>query len=160
MYKGITEWSVKWARHGWQVRGRETGHRDLWQELWDLRQAAALQVQLIWTPSHVNVKGNDEADALAEEGRGQHPHNKRRHQQEPAWVALGLSFMRLAVSLSSASSTGGHPSIPSGSSSPEDSWTSSGEGSSLGGEWSESGFSTDVSDRQRFRKRQMRVWAS
>ena len=56
---------------------------------------------VLWTPSHVNVKGNDEADALAEAGRAQHPRNKRRRQEEPAWAALGLSSMRSEVSSSS-----------------------------------------------------------
>ena len=105
VYKGITEWPIKWARHGWRVRGREIGHRDSWQDIWELPKAAGSQVQLIWTPSHPNVHGNNEADALAEEGREQHPHNKRRHQREPAWVALGLSPMRLAVPSSSEGST-------------------------------------------------------
>ena len=31
VYKGITEWSVKWHRHGWRVKNREVGHRDLWE---------------------------------------------------------------------------------------------------------------------------------
>ena len=24
--KGVTEWSIKWRRHGWRSRGREIGH--------------------------------------------------------------------------------------------------------------------------------------
>ena len=95
VYKGITEWSVKWALHGWWARGREIGRADLWRDIRELRRSAVSQVKLIWTPSHLNVRGNDEADVLAEEGREQHPNNKRRCQREPAWVALGLSPMRL-----------------------------------------------------------------
>ena len=26
---GITEWSAKWKRHGWRVKTKEIGHRDL-----------------------------------------------------------------------------------------------------------------------------------
>ena len=33
MYKGITEWSVKWHRHRWWVKNREVGHRDLWEQI-------------------------------------------------------------------------------------------------------------------------------
>ena len=29
VYKGMTEWSVKWHRHGWRVKNTEVGHRDL-----------------------------------------------------------------------------------------------------------------------------------
>ena len=47
VYKGIAQWSVKWARHGWRASGREIGHRDLWQGIWDLRQTAGSQVQLL-----------------------------------------------------------------------------------------------------------------
>ena len=31
VYKGITEWSPRWQRHGWRVKSREVGHRDLWE---------------------------------------------------------------------------------------------------------------------------------
>ena len=89
VYKGITELSIKWARHGGRARDREIGHTDLWRDIWELRKAAGSQVKLIWTPSRSNVRGYDEADALAEEGRERHPHNKRRRPQELAWVALG-----------------------------------------------------------------------
>ena len=115
VFKGITEWSVKWERHGWRSRGKGIGlgPRDLWQEIWQLRRAAGSHVVVLWTPSHLNVKGNDEADALAEAGRAQHPHNKRRRQEEPAWSALGLSPMcsefACFLGLQSRSSFGGYP---------------------------------------------------
>ena len=53
--KGITEWSTKWRRHGWRVKSKEIGHRDLWELIWDLHQQAGAQVQVLWTPSHLNV---------------------------------------------------------------------------------------------------------
>ena len=31
VFKGITEWSVKWHRHGWRVKSKDIGHRDLWE---------------------------------------------------------------------------------------------------------------------------------
>ena len=99
--RGVFKGLVKWERHGWRSRGKEIRHRDLWQEIWQLRQAAGSHMVVLWMPSHLNVKGNDEVDALAEAGCAQHPHNKRRRQEEPAWSALGLSPMRSEVSSSS-----------------------------------------------------------
>ena len=84
VFKGITEWTVKWKRHGWCSRGKEIGQRDLWQEIWRPRQAAGSQVVVLWMPPHLNAKGNDEADVLAEAGHTQLPHNKRRRQEEQA----------------------------------------------------------------------------
>ena len=40
VYKGITEWSVKWHRQGWRVKNREVGHRDLWEQIFLLRWEA------------------------------------------------------------------------------------------------------------------------
>ena len=55
-------------------------------------------LQLVWTPSHMQVVGNDRADALADEGRLQHPHNKKRRSKEPRppllWEEVGLLPMR------------------------------------------------------------------
>ena len=104
VYKGITEWSVKWHRHGWQVKNREVGHRDLWEQIFLLRREAGSLLQLVWTPSHMQVVGNDRADALAEEGRLQHPHNKKRRSEEPRppllWEEEGLLPMRSDASSS------------------------------------------------------------
>ena len=41
VFKGIAEWSVKWERNGWRLRGKEIGRRDLWQEISRLRQAGS-----------------------------------------------------------------------------------------------------------------------
>ena len=60
------------------------------------------QLKVIWTPSHLNVARNDEADVLVEGGREQHPNNKSRLSEEPAvvepaWEQLGLHPMRSDV---------------------------------------------------------------
>ena len=61
-------------------------------------------VQLVWTPSHMKVQGNDMVDLLAEEGTLQHPHNKKRRLAEPQpielWEDVGLCPMRSDVSSS------------------------------------------------------------
>ena len=96
VFKRITEWSQKWHRHGWRVNSREIGHRDLWESSSSLWQEAGALVWFVWTPLHMTVKGNVEADALAEFGRPQHPNNNKRRSEEPAamaqlWVDVGLS---------------------------------------------------------------------
>ena len=105
------------------------------------------------------MEGNDRADNLAEEGREQHPNNKRRREaQEEAprlWREMGLSPMRSDVSSS-------EPLGPSSILSPRSSvggglvttTNSSGNMSTLSGTSVDlssssgygSGFSTDVSE--------------
>ena len=66
-------------------------------------------MQFVWTPSHMKVKGNDMADSLAEEGRLQHPHNKKRSAQTQLvqmWEDVGLCPMRSDVSSSSGGGGG------------------------------------------------------
>ena len=133
-YKGITVWAEKWRRHGWRTSSGEVGHRDLWEHIFWLREGAGDLLQLRWVPSHLNVEGNEEADALACQGREQHPNNllplsKRRRVTE--WEDLGLQPMveldQSLVSLvcSDVDSGGGvlvtaHTSPYGGSSSEED----------------------------------------
>ena len=128
-----------------------------------MRQTAGSQLRFIWTPSHLQVKGNDEADARTEEGRERHSHNKRRWQQEPVWAALGLSPMRSEVSSSMTSSSEPQHSVQSDSTSQGDGFTlvsqDTPSGRTLSGLDSSSGssgFSTDVSERQRLRKKRRR----
>ena len=63
----------------------------------------------------MQVVGNDRADALAEEGRQQHPHNDKRRSEEPRlpllWEEVGLLPMRSDVS-SSAGGGGGSTEPP------------------------------------------------
>ena len=30
----------KWHQHGWRVKCKEVGHRDMWEHIWQLRQDA------------------------------------------------------------------------------------------------------------------------
>ena len=106
-------------RHGWRVKSREVGHRNLWEAIF----SAGALLKFVWKPSHMQMGGNDRADTLAQEGREQHPNNKRRREaQEEAprlWREVGLSLMRTNMSssepscpnsaLSSRSSVAGGP---------------------------------------------------
>ena len=167
--RGITEWSVKWHRHGWHVKSKQLGHRDKWETIFKLRREAGSLSQFVWTPSHMKVKGNNMADSLAKEGRLQHPHNKKRRSAEPQpgqlWEGVGLCPMRSDVSSSSGvgstepcvsvgeqSSVGGSQTSTDTSEVSTDSLTSDGASDSSAGS---SSFGTDASDRQRERKRAM-----
>ena len=113
VHKGVTEWSVKWHWHGWRVKSKEVGHRDLWETIIQLRREAGSLVQFVWTPSDMKIKGNDMADSLAEEGRLQRRNNKkRRSAAEPhpvqLWEDVGLCPMQSDVSSSSGGGGGIH----------------------------------------------------
>ena len=69
VFNGITEWSIMWHRHGWRVKSKEIGQRELWEAVFSLRREARPLLQFVWTPLHMKVRGYDEADALAESGR-------------------------------------------------------------------------------------------
>ena len=96
VFRGITKWSAKWRHHDWRTASGEVGHRDLWEQILREWERAGEQVQLRWNPSPSGVSGNHGADALAEQGRGQHPNNFRaipkRHRQQQ-WENLGLEEM-------------------------------------------------------------------
>ena len=32
VFNGITEWCIKWHRHGWRVKSKKICHRELWEE--------------------------------------------------------------------------------------------------------------------------------
>ena len=121
-------------------------------------------MQFVWTPSHMKVRGNDEANALAKAGRQQHPNNKKRRSAEPPplvwlWEEVGICPMCLDVS----SSGGGGFEIVRGAEVEcggitDTSETSSTATGSPGSEWATDAstrgleFSTDASDGQRERK--------
>ena len=116
VYKGITEWSERWRCHGWREKTKAIGHRDLWELIWDLQQLVGWQVKVVWTPSYLNVRGNDKADELAKQGWFQHPHNNKRRSEEPEggcmWAHLSLGPMRSDVSSSRGRSGSDEPSQP------------------------------------------------
>ena len=93
VYKAITIWSDKWRQHGWKTSSGAVRHRDLWERTLWLRKEAGDLLQVRWVPSHLNVKGNEDADELAGQRRGRHPNNllpisKRRRVVERDVVGL------------------------------------------------------------------------
>ena len=51
------------------------GHADLWKEILELIILHEDTLSFQWVPLHLDIHGNEEADALAEKGRLQHPYN-------------------------------------------------------------------------------------
>ena len=108
---------------------------------------------MLRTPSHLKVTGNDQADALAEEDRAQHPYNKCRRQEEQVWAALGLSPIssEVSTSLGAESMSDARSSVRSASSSESEGFTSSSTETSSGGSFGGSEYNTDMSGWQRMR---------
>ena len=75
VYKGVMEWSVKWRRHWWRRSTGEVGHNGLWEAILRFCETGAGDAQMQWVPLHLNVYGNEEADALPSLGRGLRPNN-------------------------------------------------------------------------------------
>ena len=170
VYKGITEWSPKWHRHSRRVKSRDVGHQDLWEAIFQVRHEAGSLLKFIWTPSHMWVGGNDKAGALAQFGREMQPNDKKRKGDADRvphlWRDAGFSPM--CTDVSSSESSGDNSSVVSsraragGELHPHTDLlgtsSSSGGSSEEGSSDSEgSGFSADVSERQRERKRQRRA---
>ena len=64
---GITEWLPSWIRRGWRTAGRKpVKNRDLWERLSAL--AATHDVDWHWVKGHSGHPGNEQADALANQG--------------------------------------------------------------------------------------------
>lgn len=65
--KGITEWMPNWKKRGWKTASKQpVKNVDLWQRL-----DAAIAVHTIewqWVKGHSGNRGNDRADALANQG--------------------------------------------------------------------------------------------
>ena len=118
----------------------------------------------------MRVGGNNKADELAESCREMHPNNKKRRGDSEhvprLWQDAGLSPMRTDVSssegsgdntsgLSSQASVGGDLTSVAGSSA--DATSCEGLCEALGSSDGDTGFSTDVSERQRERKKRFRA---
>ena len=64
---GINEWLPRWKERGWKTAAKKpVKNQDLWQTL---DEAISLhQVEWNWVRGHSGVPGNEEADALANQG--------------------------------------------------------------------------------------------
>ena len=58
-----------WKRGGGKTRqGHPIQNADLWWKVYDSRQGRRAEAECVKVPSHVDLKGNEEASALADEG--------------------------------------------------------------------------------------------
>lgn len=65
---GITDWVYGWSIGGWKSwEGGEVKNKDLWQQLMGLNRI--VNPSWVWVPGHANVKYNEMADYLANQGR-------------------------------------------------------------------------------------------
>ena len=70
---GMLGRAQKWRQHGRVSKKGPIQHRDLWEALLGLTEAAGTQVKWLHTPSHIDIPGNTRADHLADVGRRQSP---------------------------------------------------------------------------------------
>ena len=101
VFKGITEWSIKWHCHGWTPPPAAT------KKMLPTSLRCLFPLILLSCCSSfggrrtMKVWRNNEADAWAESGRQKHPNNKRR-SEEPVhvaqlWEEVGLCPMHSDV---------------------------------------------------------------
>ena len=64
---GINDWLPRWKVRGWKTAAKKpVKNQDLWQAL---DEAIALhEIEWKWVRGHSGVPGNEEADALANQG--------------------------------------------------------------------------------------------
>ena len=64
---GINDWLTRWKVRGWKTAAKKpVKNQDLWQAL---DQAISLhEIEWKWVRGHSGVPGNEEADALANQG--------------------------------------------------------------------------------------------
>jgi ribonuclease HI len=65
--KGITSWIKKWELNGWKTsKCRDVENKDLWQSLQELIKNR--DIEFVYVKAHSGIKGNEEADLLANNG--------------------------------------------------------------------------------------------
>ena len=77
---GVLGWAQRWRRHGWQNKSGAVAHVDLWTQILHLVEKLEEAIKWLHSPSHVGIKGNGQADHLANVGRRRSPHQKTRNQ--------------------------------------------------------------------------------
>ena len=69
-------------------------HWDLWERLWCSWQLFGDSVSVQWVPSHVRVRGNEQADRCAQQGAtAPLPSVREARTTREAWQELGLEEM-------------------------------------------------------------------
>jgi ribonuclease HI len=65
--QGITDWIRTWKRNGWRTAGKKAvKNQDLWKRLDALVEA--IQPSWEWVRGHAGEAGNEECDALVQQG--------------------------------------------------------------------------------------------
>ena len=66
---GITQWIHSWKKKGWKTADKSpVKNVELWQELDRLVSGCEEPVEWCWVKGHAGDRGNERADALANEG--------------------------------------------------------------------------------------------
>ena len=63
----LTTWREAWTRSSF--KGDTIANRDIVEMLWVEMDAASFAIEFVWVSGHSGIRGNHEADALANEGR-------------------------------------------------------------------------------------------
>ena len=69
VYKGITEWMSEWKKKDWKnSHKRPVLNQDLWKRVDELLLQSTTPTEFAWVKAHNGEKGNEKADALANQG--------------------------------------------------------------------------------------------
>ena len=102
--KGVNGGASRWKEKDWiGVAGSLVAHTDLWMLILDLVAALGPRLAVIHVHSHINLDGNDRADALANQGRRLSDHYKRgldsaRTQKRPRPQPPDVAEVELVLS--------------------------------------------------------------
>ena len=70
---GVLGWAQRWRRHGWQNKSGAVAHVDLWTQILHVVEKPAEAMKWLHVPSHIGIRGNGQADHLADVGRCRSP---------------------------------------------------------------------------------------
>lgn len=67
VFQGVTGWRFGWARNGWKTKeGEPVKNLELWQRAHQLLTTAGfIDIDWVHLPGHMNIHGNERADAIA-----------------------------------------------------------------------------------------------
>ena len=76
--KGYNNWIAGWIRRNWvSSKGKPVCNQDLWRAVAAVKdsiaQSGLVDIRVRWIKGHAACPGNEEADALAVQGRNKHP---------------------------------------------------------------------------------------
>ena len=107
VYGGVQGAAIKWRAQHWVTNKGPVLNVDLWIDLLELLDLASASYEWIKVPSHVQVDGNERADALAELGRKSSPLYARAGRQP--------QILLTPIAVSPIGAPDGPPSVSTGS---------------------------------------------